>query len=189
MADPQAEVASMIANLEARTGKSLDDWLALARGSGQAKHGALVSWLKSAHGLTHGYANLVAHKAFASDAGSSGEAELMEAMFAGPKAAMKPAYDKVAAIVSELGGAEFAPKKGYVSFRRNKQFGLAQPSTSASISSAEAIRTRWVTMAFHDPDASSRPDGSTPFRVRPRSSRSLVEGCARPNCLLRRKLT
>ena len=129
MADPQAEVASMIANLEARTGKSLDDWLALARGSGQAKHGALVSWLKSAHGLTHGYANLVAHKAFASDAGSSGEAELMEAMFAGPKAAMKPAYDKVAAIVSELGGAEFAPKKGYVSFRRNKQFGLAQPST------------------------------------------------------------
>ncbi|MDP2763505.1 MAG: DUF4287 domain-containing protein [Brevundimonas sp.] len=129
MADPQAEVASMIANLEARTGKSLDDWLALARASGQAKHGALVSWLKSAHGLTHGYANLVAHKTFASDAGSSGEAELMEAMFAGPKAAMKPAFDKVAAIVSGLEGAQFAPKKGYVSFRRNKQFGLAQPST------------------------------------------------------------
>lgn len=129
MADPQAEVASMIANLQAKTGKSLDDWLVLARASGQAKHGALVSWLKSAHGLTHGYANLVAHKAFASDAGSSGEADLMEAMFAGPKAAMKPAYDKVAAIVSGLDGAEFAPKKGYVSFRRNKQFGLAQPST------------------------------------------------------------
>ena len=53
----------------------------------------------------------------------------MEAMFAGPKEAKKPAYDRVAAIISGLEGAQFAPKKGYVSFRRNKQFGLAQPST------------------------------------------------------------
>ena len=129
MADPQAEIASMIANLEAKTGRSLDAWLALAKGSGQTKHGGLVSWLKAEHGLGHGYANLVAHKTFASDAGSSDDADLMEAMFVGPKAAMKPAYDRVAAIVSGLEGAQFAPKKGYVSFRRNKQFGLAQPST------------------------------------------------------------
>jgi len=129
MADPQAELANMIANLKAKTGRSLEDWTALARTSGQAKHGGLVSWLKAEHGLGHGYANLVAHKTFASDAGSSDDAELMEAMFAGPKAAMRPAYDRVAAIVSGLEGVQFAPKKGYVSFRRNKQFGLAQPST------------------------------------------------------------
>ena len=129
MADPQAEMANMIANLKAKTGKSLDEWLALARTSGQAKHGGLVSWLKAEHGLGHGYANLVAHKTFASDAGSSDDAALMEAMFAGPKAAMRPAYDKVAGIVSGLEGVQFAPKKGYVSFRRSKQFGLAQPST------------------------------------------------------------
>ena len=129
MADPQAEAASMIANLQAKTGRSLDEWLALARASGEAKHGALVAWLKAEHGLTHGYANLVAHKTFASDAGSSDGDALMEAMFAGPKAAMKPAYNRVAAIVSGLEDAQFAPKKGYVSFRRSKQFGLAQPST------------------------------------------------------------
>lgn len=129
MADPQAEMANMIANLKAKTGKSLDEWLALARTSGQAKHGGLVSWLKADHGLGHGYANLVAHKTFASDAGSSDDDALMEAMFAGPKAAMRPAYDKIASLVSGLDGVQFAPKKGYVSFRRNKQFGLAQPST------------------------------------------------------------
>ena len=129
MADPQAELATMIANLKAKTGRSLEEWLVAARGSGQAKHGGLVSWLKAEHGLGHGYANLVAHKTFASDAGSSDDADLMEAMFAGPKAAMRPAYDKIAAVVSGLEGAQFAPKKGYVSFRRNKQFGLAQPST------------------------------------------------------------
>ena len=129
MADPQIELANMIAGMRDKTGKSLDDWLALAKNSGQAKHGALVSWLKAEHGLGHGYANVVSHKAFGSDAGSIDDESLMEAMFAGPKAAMRPVYDKVAAIVGALEGAEFQPKKGYVSFRRSKQFGLGQPST------------------------------------------------------------
>ena len=127
--DVDAATAKMIANLETNTGRSLADWVSLAKGSGQAKHGQMVAWLKSEQGLTHGYANLVAHKAMASDAGSQDGGDLMAAMFAGPKAAMKPAYDRVAAIVEGLGGVEFAPKKGYVSFRRSKQLGLAQPST------------------------------------------------------------
>ena len=129
MADPQAEIANMIANLEAKTGKSLDSWIAAVRASGHEKHKAVVDWLKAEHGLGHGYANMVAHKTFASDAGSSEDEALVEAMFAGPKAAMRPVYDRVAAIIEGLDGASFAPKKGYVSFRRAKQFGLAQPST------------------------------------------------------------
>jgi len=129
MADPKVEIANMIANLEAKTGKSLDAWIAAVRASGLEKHKAVVDWLKAEHGLGHGYANMVAHKAFASDAGSSEDEALLEAMFAGPKAAMRPVYDRVAAIIDELEGASFAPKKGYVSFRRTKQFGLAQPST------------------------------------------------------------
>lgn len=129
MADPQVEIANMIANLEAKTGKSLETWIAAVRASGHEKHKAVVDWLKAEHALGHGYANMVAHKTFASDAGSSEDDALMEAMFAGPKAAMRPVYDKVAAIIEELEGASFAPKKTYVSFRRAKQFGLAQPST------------------------------------------------------------
>ena len=129
MADADAAGAKMIANLEANTGKSLDQWIAASKASGHAKHKALIDWLKADHGLTHGYANLVAHKTFASDAGSSTAVDLMQAMFAGPRAAMKPAYDKVAGFVQGLDGVEFAPKKGYVSLRRSKQFGLLQPST------------------------------------------------------------
>lgn len=127
--DVDVATAKMIANLEASSGRSFADWIALAKGSGQAKHGQMVAWLKAEQGLTHGYANLVAHKTLASDAGSQASDDLMAAMFEGPKAAMKPAYDRVAAIVEGLGGVEFAPKKGYVSFRRSKQLGLAQPST------------------------------------------------------------
>jgi hypothetical protein len=129
MADMDAATATMIANLEANTGKSLDQWVAATRASGHSKHGQIVAWLKGDHGLGHGYANLVAHKALASDAGSHAGDDLMAAMFEGPKAAMKPAYDKAAAFVRSLGEVEFAPKKGYVSLRRNRQFALLQPST------------------------------------------------------------
>jgi len=129
MADLKAEMANMIANLEAKTGQTLEAWTADARASGHQRHLALVQWLKSDRGLSHGYANLVAHKALGSDAGSSDEAHLMAAMFAGPKGAMQPVYDKVASMISKLGDAQFAPKKGYVSFRRSRQFALAQPST------------------------------------------------------------
>ena len=61
MADLQVGAPNKLAQLQAKTGRALDDWLALASARGQENHGALVSWLKAEHGLTHGYANLVAH--------------------------------------------------------------------------------------------------------------------------------
>ena len=61
--------AAMVANLKEKTGKSLDQWLKIAKASKQTKHGGLVALLKSEHGLTHGYANLVAHRTLKSAAG------------------------------------------------------------------------------------------------------------------------
>jgi hypothetical protein len=112
------------------TGKGLDAWVALAKGTGIGKHKALVDHLKANEGLTHGYANSVALRTFASDASAIGDEALMEAMFAGPKAALGPIYDRLVAIVQGFGGdVELAPKKGYVSVRRSKQFAILQPST------------------------------------------------------------
>lgn len=47
---------TMIKNLADNTGKSLDPWIAIVSKSNLAKHGQIVSYLKSEHGLTHGYA-------------------------------------------------------------------------------------------------------------------------------------
>jgi len=123
-------LATFSANLEAKTGKCLTAWAALAKTHGETKHAALVAWLKAEHGLTHGYANTIALKARESDAASIGEEDLVAQMFAGPKAAIRPVYDKVIALLQGLGSdVELAPKKGYTSLRRKKQFGLVQPST------------------------------------------------------------
>jgi hypothetical protein len=123
--------ATMIANLPEKTGKPLDAWLKIVTKAKLAKHGEIVAMLKADHGMTHGFANLVAHKALASDAGSAESDDLIAAQYAGPKAALKPVYDKLVGIVEGFGkDIELAPKKAYVSLRRSKQFGLIQPSTA-----------------------------------------------------------
>ena len=90
--------------------------------------------LKAKYGVSHGFANLIAHKALASDAGSAEGSDLLAAQYAGAKAALKPIYDNLAKFIEGLGGdVEFATKKSYVSLRRAKQFGLIQPSTSSRL--------------------------------------------------------
>lgn len=125
---------TMIRNLEANTGRTLAQWVDLVRRSGLAKHGEVVKSLKGEHGLTHGYANLVAHTALESDASFSDADALIDAQYAGPKAALKPFYEKLVAAIGKFGeDVELAPKKGYVSVRRSKQFALIQPSTATRL--------------------------------------------------------
>ncbi len=133
---PEEMANAMIANMKEKTGKTLEQWLAVAKKSGEEKHGSLVKHLKSEHGLTHGFANLVAHKHLKSDAGSAegGDDALVAAQYAGPKADLKPVYDALIKAAKACGkDVEIAPKKSYVSLRRNKQFALIQPSTKTRV--------------------------------------------------------
>jgi hypothetical protein len=93
------------------------------------KHSARVAFLKSKHGLGHGYANLVAHSVAGGGAPSRGEDPVSD-QYAGAKAALRPIYEAVLAAVMKFGkDIEVSPKKAYVSLRRNKQFAIVQPST------------------------------------------------------------
>ncbi len=134
MATPQEMEASMVANMAEKTGKSLEQWIALAKKSGESAHGKIVAHLKSEHGLGHGYANLVAHR-FLTPAGSEPQGDdLVEALFAGKKAALRPIHDALMKAAKALGkDVEIAPKKTYVSLRAAKQFALVQPSTATRV--------------------------------------------------------
>ncbi len=141
---PEEMAAAMIAGMKEKTGKTLEQWLALAKKSGAEKHGQVVSHLKSEHGLTHGFANLVAHKYLKSDAGSAegGDDALLAAQYAGDKAALKPIYDALIKTISTFGkDVEVSPKKTYVSLRRSKQFALIQPSTKTRIDLGINLKT------------------------------------------------
>lgn len=118
------------AALLAKTGKSLSDWIEMARLCPETSHMKVVGWLKSEHGLGRGHANTVVHALNASAAVSQDDVTLVAAMFAGPKAELLPVHEAILTALRSLGDdIELAPKKGYVSFRRSKQFALGQPST------------------------------------------------------------
>ncbi len=125
----------MIANLEKNTGVKLAGWLDRARAAGTDKHGGIIKHLKTEHGLTHGFANLVAHKLREQAAGgpTAGD-DLVTAQYAGKKAGLRPIYHALEKAVQAFGpDVEFAPKKAYVSLRRKKQFALIQPSTATRV--------------------------------------------------------
>lgn len=121
---------TMIENLHKNTGRTLENWIEILKKENFAKHGEAVKFLKETHGLTHGFANLVAHKAKGSDAASVENPEdLVSKQYVG-KEHFKPVYDNLLLEVLKFGkDIEIAPKNTYVSLRRKKQFAILQPAT------------------------------------------------------------
>ena len=135
MKSPDQAIESMIANLHANTGHSLDEWIAIARTSGAAKHGGIVAFLKREHALGHGYANLVAQRTLAAATGGESSAdELVAAQYSGARAALRPIHDALVAAARKFGSdVEVSGKKTCVSLRRALQFALIQPATNTRI--------------------------------------------------------
>jgi predicted transport protein len=131
---PEEMLAAMIANLKATTGKSIDEWLVITRATKLAKHGEIVAHLKSTYGIGHGYANQIAQQTLRGGAPAASGDDLVDAQYAGAKAALRPIHDALVAALKKLGkDVELAPKKAYVSVRRNKQFAIVQPSTATRL--------------------------------------------------------
>lgn len=127
---PEQMAQSMIDNLPAKTGKSLDQWLKVVSKSKLGKHGEIVKHLKADHGVTHGFANLIAHEHLGKDARASSGDDLVANQYKGPQESLMPIYAAVTAMVGKFGDdVEVSPKKTYVSYRRNKQFALIRAST------------------------------------------------------------
>jgi hypothetical protein len=127
---------TQLQNIQKKTGKTLDQLTALIKSSGLAKHGEIVAMLKKDLGLGHGDANTLTHVALKSDGASAAAAsgatadEVLDGVYTGPKAHMRPIHDRIMDAVNTFGEFEVAPKKGYVSLRRKKQFAMIGPATN-----------------------------------------------------------
>lgn len=128
MADVQKALATQIGNIEARTGKSIEQLKAIVAGCGLVKHGEIVAMLKRELGLGHGDANTLAHLARGSARSAvSTDADPLDTLYVGPKAALRPIHERLLAVLASFGPFETAPKQKYVSYRRNKQFAMIGP--------------------------------------------------------------
>ena len=67
-------LATQLANIEKRSGKSLDALAKIVKSSGLTKHGEIRDMLKRDLGMGHGDANTLVHHVLKSDGASAAEA-------------------------------------------------------------------------------------------------------------------
>jgi hypothetical protein len=143
MADPTAATITQLKNIQARTGKSIPELHAAVVAGGAAKHGEKRSWLMEHFKLGYGDANAVAlfigkplpdlGGAAAAATAQAPTGDPLDDIYAGAKSALRPLHDAVMSRIRTFGDFDEAPKKGYVSLRRKKQFAMVGPATRDSV--------------------------------------------------------
>ena len=127
-------IQTQLDNIQKKTGKSLDELAVIIRKSGLTKHGEIRDYLKRELGLGHGDANTLVHIVLQSDGQGAAEAKsedaILDEIYSGAKAHMRPIHEKLMKEISKFGEFELVPKKGYVSLRRKKQFVMIGPKTN-----------------------------------------------------------
>jgi hypothetical protein len=126
-------------NIQKKTGKTLEELTALVKNSGLTKHGEIRDMLKRDPGLGHGDANTLTHYALQSDGERAArekgmsEEDVINEIYTDKKAGLRPIHDKLMAAIEQFGEFEIAPKKGYVSLRRKKQFAMIGPGSNTRV--------------------------------------------------------
>lgn len=139
MADPEKAIQTQLENIEKRTGKTLKQLSDIVRKSGLSKHGEIRDMLKNDLGMGHGDANTLVHYVLKSDGAGAAKAsggstgEVIAEIYSGPKENLRPIHEALMTQINKFGEFEIAPKKGYVSLRRKKQFAMIGPATNTRV--------------------------------------------------------
>ena len=127
-------VQTQLDNIQKKTGKSFDELAAIIKKSGLTKHGDIREYLKRELGLGHGDANALVHAVLQSDgqraAADKSSEEVLDEIYSGAKAHMRSIHETLMKEIVKFGELEVAPKKGYVSLRRKRQFAMIGPKTN-----------------------------------------------------------
>jgi len=130
---------TQVRNIEARTGRSLEELTRIIEESGLTKHNQIRDYLKEKFGLGFGDASMLVHYALKTDAQSAAEAsgasipEITDQIYAGKTEIQRQVHDLVMREVEKFGAFEIAPKKAYLSLRRKRQFAMLGPGSKGRI--------------------------------------------------------
>jgi len=139
MSSTEKALETQLNNIQTRTGKTLDQLYAIIRKSGLTKHGEIRDMLKTDLGMGHGDANTLVHFYFKSDGESAAKAkgastdDVISEIYSGAKADLQRIHERLMTAINKFGPFEIAPKKGYISLRRKKQFAMIGPATKTRV--------------------------------------------------------
>lgn len=135
-----AMVQKWIAELRAKTGRSLEEWVALLKKEGPKDYPARRTWLKSKHKLGANSAWWITERAEGRGGEDSPEkylafaAQYVEEQYAGKKSALRPVFNELLSLAKSLGpDVKACPCKTMVPLYRNHVFAQIKPATNTRI--------------------------------------------------------
>jgi hypothetical protein len=123
--------ASMRGSLQAATGKSLDEWVAIARTCPETRHRARLKWFKEHHGLLQNRASQVLDAAFGGEMGWDSPEGLLDSLWASSDT--RETYQAIDVLALGLPGTIRTARKGYTAWSRDFQFAAARPVRDGSV--------------------------------------------------------
>ncbi len=136
-----AMVQKWVAELKGKTGRSLDEWIALIKREGPKEEKQRRDWLKTKHKLGTNSAWWLAEHA-EGKGGEDGDPEAylqaavryVEEQYAGPKEKLRPIYDALLKMGKDLGpDVKACPCKTIVPLYRNHVFAQIKPTTNTRV--------------------------------------------------------
>jgi hypothetical protein len=136
-----AQMQKWIRELPQKTGRSLEEWIALTRRSGPATEKERREWLKKEHTLGTNMAACIAERAAGKgteedspEAYLRAAAEWVEAQYAGARAGLRPLYEQLLKVGFAVGkDVKACPCKTMVPLYRNHVFAQIKPATNTRI--------------------------------------------------------
>ena len=140
-------IQAFTANLKAKTGRTIDEWIAFINKTGPPSEKERREWLKKAHGLGMNYASWIAQRSVGNGEDGNPDTYLkaadayVEKMFSGAKAELRPISDALIRLGRSLGrDVKICPCQTIIPFYRNHVFAQVKPTTRTRIDLGLALK-------------------------------------------------
>jgi hypothetical protein len=117
--------ASILESMERETGKTMDEWIAVARTCPESKPAKRKAWFKEHHGIGTNRASIILGKAFPETSHWADPDNLRDTLWA--DAGSRAILEAVEAAVAGLPGLVSAQRKSFTAFSKEFQFASVRP--------------------------------------------------------------
>lgn len=136
-----AMVQKWLAALKEKTGRSMEEWIALVKKEGPRDEKSRREWLKTKHKMGTNSASWIAERAEGKgweedtpEAYMKAAVRYVEEQYAGPKEKLRPIFDELLTLGKSLGDdVKACPCKTIVPFYREHVFAQIKPTTNSRI--------------------------------------------------------
>jgi hypothetical protein len=157
-----------VAGMKQKTGKSLEEWIALVDKSGPATEKERREWLQTKHGLGRNYASFIAEQSVGKGDDGTEETylkqadEYVEKMYSGAKEALRPIFSDLMALGRSLGkDVKVCPCQTMVPLYRKHVFAQIKPTTRTRIDLGLALKDTKVSKRLIDTGGFEKKDRIT----------------------------